>query len=288
MAGGVTKFEEYSVSCDTSHQSHVNSYFDAESSYWKRLYTHEKGVVGEIIRDRHDAALRLIDRLALPAGSQLLEVGCGAGYMAIEMDRRGHQVHATDASEMMVRRARRNAEQCGASTRLAIDRGDVHNLNFAEASLDLVIAIGVIPWIDDPEAAINEAARVTKPGGYALFTSANRMELRNLLDPWRYPFLRPLKLRLKDAIEGAGIRRATPAMTFHSIDSVDTALTKADLQKITGLTVGFGPFSLFGRPLLPNSIAIQLHRRLQPLADRGILPFRATGMSYLVLARKRG
>jgi hypothetical protein len=37
---------------------------------------------------------------------------------------------------------------------------------------------------------------------------------------------------------------------------------------------------------LPEPIGIALHHRLQRLADRNVLIFRSTGMSYLVLARK--
>lgn len=269
---------------DLRHQQEVDDYFTAESQYWRDLYTSERGVVGEIIRDRHVRALSLIDALALPPGSRALEVGCGAGFLSIELANRGLKVSAVDSSEAMVDRARRHAADAG-KTEISVNVGDIHNLSFEDRSFDLVVAIGVIPWIDGPQEAIQEVARVTKPGGYVLFTNANRLELRNLLDPWRYPVLRPLKLGLKRALEGARIRPVSPSMTFHRTDQIDEMLQAARLQKIQGMTLGFGPFSLFGRPIVPQSLGIRMHRRMQEWADRGMPVFRSTGMSYLVLAR---
>src|SRR5260370_15845424 len=63
-------------------QQQVNAYFQSQSSYWEDIYS-SSGVQGEIYRDRQAAVLAWIDSLALVPGSKVLEIGCGAGFMAV-------------------------------------------------------------------------------------------------------------------------------------------------------------------------------------------------------------
>lgn len=269
-----------------AHQAKVNDYFDSESPYWQDLYVREPGVVGEIIRDRHNAVVKWVVSLDLAPGSRVLEVGCGAGYLATELAHRGFEVSAIDSSQAMVDRAQRNAAGLVEDGRLRVSVGDAHELSFEDGAFDLVIAIGVIAWIDSPERAVSEMSRVTRIGGSVILTSANLMELRSFLDPWRLPPFRRLKLQLKTSLESSGVRRPTPSMTFHSTHSVDRMIAGAGLVKIRASSVGFGPFSLMGKGILPARVAIPVHRRLQDLADRDVPLVKNGGMSYLILGRK--
>jgi ubiquinone/menaquinone biosynthesis C-methylase UbiE len=269
-------------------QERVNDYFQSQSSYWEDIYA-SNDPQGEIIRERHAAALDWVDSLALLPYSRVLEIGCGAGYMASTLAQRGLQVYAIDSIEIMVELARRHAAESGVAEGLSLDVGNVYSLAFEDNSFDLVIAIGVIPWLDQPELAIKEMARVAKPGGYVLLTANNRMGLTNFLDPLYNPALVPLKRCIKIALERIRLRHRSsedPGATFHSRRFIDGALGKGELIKVRGKTLGFGPFSLFRRPILPARVGIALHHGLQRLADRGMPGFRSIGMSYLVLARK--
>jgi ubiquinone/menaquinone biosynthesis C-methylase UbiE len=265
-------------------QENVNVYFQSQSSYWRDVYA-IGGVQAEIIRDRHATVLDWIDSLALAAGSQVLEIGCGAGFMAIALAQRGFRVHAIDSTGAMVEQARRNAAESGTAGLLSLEVGDVYSLAFGDGSFDLVVAIGVIPWLERALSAIQEVARVTKPGGYVILTTANRAGIASLLDPLVSPVLAPLKLRVKNVFVRVGLRQQTPSMSFHSRRFIDKALASLGLVKTKGMTRGFG-FSFFRRSILPEPLCTSLHHRLQRLADRGVPGFRSIGMAYLVLARK--
>lgn len=265
-------------------KSDVNAYFQARSSYWQEVYT-KPGVQAEIIRDRHNAVLNWVDGLALPPGIRVLEVGCGAGFMSIAFIERGFHVCAIDSVAAMVELARRNAEESGVSSNFSCSVGDVYSLAFDDASFDLVLAIGVIPWLEQAESAIREMARVTKPGGYLILTTANYNGLASLLDPIICPVLEPLKLNAKKLFVRLGLRQPIPHKVYHGNRSFDRTTRCLGLVKLKGMTRGFD-FSFLRRAILPEPLATTINRKLQRLADRGSPIIRSMGKAYIVLTRK--
>jgi ubiquinone/menaquinone biosynthesis C-methylase UbiE len=271
------------------YQEKVNAYFQSLSSQWNDVYT-ERTVFAETIQTRHAAVLDWIDSLALPSGAQVLEIGCGAGLMAITLAERGLRVQAIDTSMAMVQQARQNAETRGVTDLLTVDVGDTYALAFDDRSFDLVLAVGVLPWIAKAELAIQEMARVTKPGGHIIVTAANWIGLSCLLDPQLNPAFMPLRRRIRAILGQAGLRvglpEQLPKMVYHRRRFIDEALKDAGLLKIRGRTLGFGPFSFFCHFFLPDRLGLALHHRLQRLADQNVPAVRSLGRTYLVLASK--
>ncbi len=110
----------------------------------------------------------------------MLDLGCGAGRHAFEVARRGADVVAldTDAAEL-----RTVADMLGAMREAGPGEGgsppgadggatlgDATAMPFPDASFDRVIAAEVLEHILDDQRAINEVARVLKPGGLAAVT----------------------------------------------------------------------------------------------------------------------
>ena len=150
---------------------------------------------------------------------------------------------------------------------------------------NLVIALGVIPWLHAPRSALSEVARVLAPGGYLVVSADNRARLAHAFDPRSSPYLastRRAASRLLGRPPSRGIRPK-----LHWPWEFDALLDAVGLDKVRAATVGFGPFTLFGHVLLPDRLGLQLHRRLQRLADYGAPGLRRAGDHYLVLARKR-
>jgi hypothetical protein len=67
---------------------------------------------------------------------------------------------------------------------------------------------------------------------------------------------------------------------------IDRLLFDRGLQPVGRRTVGFGPFSLFGRPVFNERLGTSINDRLQTLADRGVPGLRWTGWHYVVRATK--
>ncbi len=269
-------------------QEEVNAYFHARSSYWKDIYR-GNSLSAEIYRQRQAAALAWVDELALPPDSRVLEIGCGAGFLSVALAQRGLRVHAIDAAEAMVELTREHAQEVGVIGQVSVDIGDVYKLAFAHGSFDLVIALGVIPWLAHPELAICEMARVTRSEGYILVTADNKERLDNLLDPILNPVIVPIRRWIGGKLKQIGLHhqssKSTEA-TYHTPHFINRTLASAGLMKIKGMTIGFGPFTFLRRKVFSDSRGIALHQRLQSLADCNVPFLRSTGAHYLILTRK--
>jgi len=136
------------------------------ATHWNRRAPSFDGDFGHSIRTAGErAAWDRILALVLEArpGLDALDVGCGTGFLALELAARGHQVVGVDFAPAMIDEARRKAAARGLSVRF--DEADAEQLPFAPRSFDLVISRHVLWTLPHPEAAIDEWIRVLRPGG---------------------------------------------------------------------------------------------------------------------------
>jgi ubiquinone/menaquinone biosynthesis C-methylase UbiE len=268
-----------------TYQRRVNQHFTDATPYWGDVYERQD-LDGVVYREREERVLGWIDSLGSRPGSTVLEVGCGAGRLTLALTRRRYRVRAIDSVQSMVETARRRLQQEGAPA--AVDIGDAHALSAADGSATLVVAVGVIPWLAEPSEAVSEMARVAAAGGHVIVSADNRARLTYLLDPRFHPFALPIKRALKKVIRWLGFWSDRPENYAHThyTYELDKLVARAGLVKMSSQTVGFGPFTLLGRPVLSEAATISLHRRLQRLADCRVPFLRVMGSNYLVLAKK--
>jgi SAM-dependent methyltransferase len=268
-------------------QGVVDAYFGAESRFWADIYDRDD-VYAVIHQRRRALALRWIAELRLPAGSRILEVGCGAGLTAVELARNGLVVDAIDSAAEMIELTRRRAEEANVGVRLRPALGDVHALEYDAGAFDAVLALGVIPWLHSPQAALEEIARVLRRGGHVVVNADNAARLTDLLDPRYTPALRPVKDALKRPLRRMRAPRARPGAPVHghSLREFERLLSSSGLYVVRGSTLGFGPFTFLGRRVMPTRLEPRLDHWLQLRADRGLWGIRSVGAQYLVLARK--
>ncbi|MHB8491634.1 MAG: class I SAM-dependent methyltransferase [Solirubrobacteraceae bacterium] len=261
-------------------QDSVNRYFDSTSSYWDDIYA-GSNLQGVIYQQRQRTVLELVDEAAAGERSHVLEIGCGAGHLTVQLAERGMRIDAVDASAEMVAATSARAARAGLDGAVDVQVADVHSLPFPSESFDLVVAVGVIPWLHSARQAVAEMGRVLRPGGELVLTADNRARLLSFTDPRAMLALSPLKR----AYELVRRRRGQAASTLHYPRQVDRYLRHAALEPQRRQTVGFGPFAIFGRPLFANERSLQINRRMQELADRGG-PLRWTGWHYVVRAKR--
>lgn len=101
-----------------------------------------------------------------PAGSNVLEAGCGVGAQTVILARRNPKARFTsvDISDESLDAARRRISDEGL-TNVSLSRGDIFNLPYSDESFDHVFVCFVLEHVTNPIDALNSVRRVLKPGG---------------------------------------------------------------------------------------------------------------------------
>ncbi len=257
-------------------------FFDHRASWWDDVYTHDT-LAGDVYRARERRILAWVSDLDLAPEASIFEVGCGAGRLASALGARGFKVDAIDASAAMVHRARRHVADAGLGDRVRVEVGDAESLPGTSEGFDLVVAVGVLPWVESPPRLVGECARLVRAGGAVILTADNASRLSALGEPGGHPIF----AALREARRGWRSRRGTtmgPRWRMHYPAQVDSMLVDAGLRVRRRTTVGFGPFTVRSRRIVGEDRGRRLDRMLSGLAaDR--LPFlRRRGWHYVVLA----
>ena len=134
----------------------------------------------------------------LPAGTTVLDVGCGIGGSSrILAADYGFDVTGITISPQQVRRATELTPQ-GVSAKFLVD--DAMALSFPDASFDVVWSIEAGPHMPDKAVFAKELMRMLKPGGILVVADWNQRDdrqkplnfwekpvMRQLLDQWSHP-----------------------------------------------------------------------------------------------------
>lgn len=102
-----------------------------------------------------------------PAGSRVLELGCGIGAQTVHLLRSSPRAHivAVDRSEESLAQARTRVAESAPHARVEWHRADVYDLPFADAEFDHVFVCFVLEHLPDPRRALTGLRRVLRPGG---------------------------------------------------------------------------------------------------------------------------
>jgi ubiquinone/menaquinone biosynthesis C-methylase UbiE len=271
---------------NSAQQTLVDDRFHGEAPQWCHIYD-QPGLIPDIYRLRRDLTIAAIQRLGFP-GARVLEIGCGAGLVSVTLAKQGYQVTATDRLDAMLRLTRDRAESVGVRDCITTRKCDVYELPFPPESFHVVVAVGVLPWLDFPEKALLEIVRVLSHSGRVIVTTDNKWSLTTLFDPLCSPLTRPARRLTRMVLQHFKIvaRSQKPVLHLHSPSRIDDLLLGAGLEKSFSTTIGFGPLLFLKHPMLPPPLGVRMHAKLQCLADRGVPFIRSGGIEYLVVARR--
>jgi phosphatidylethanolamine/phosphatidyl-N-methylethanolamine N-methyltransferase len=121
-------------------------------------------VFGAVFARGRFASIAAAERACGPRGGRILEVGVGTG-ISLAYYARIHRLVGIDLSEPMLRKAKARVAADKLAHVEALAVMDAARLALPDASFDAVVAQYVITAVPDPEATLNEFARVLKPGG---------------------------------------------------------------------------------------------------------------------------
>ena len=108
-------------------------------------------------------------------GREVLDLGCGGGFMTELLAERGASAVGIDPSQGAIAAARAHAAGEGLAIRYDVGVGEA--LPYAAARFDAVVCVDVLEHVERLRDTLAEVARVLKPGGWFLFDTINRNPL---------------------------------------------------------------------------------------------------------------
>ena len=137
---------------DFDKQTMANAY-----ARWAPVYDL---VFGKVFEQGRKASIEAAERI----GGRILDVGVGTGISLPDYSR-SNRIVGVDYSEPMLRKARERVIEHKLDNVECVAVMDAKHLGFPDNSFDVVVAQYVITAVPEPEATLDEFARVLKPGG---------------------------------------------------------------------------------------------------------------------------
>lgn len=193
----------------------AQAYFSRNASEWdelRRLHVSDAAVEKEL--------LRLIGKTPVDS---LLDLGTGTGLILKLLSNVYRRAVGVDASRDMLSVARANLDKAGI-LKASVRHGDILNLPVEGQDFDLITIHQVLHFLDQPELAIAEAARVLRPGGRVLIVDLAPHNLEYLRDDHAHvrlgfshqivsEWLEKVGLEVQEVVDLAAAQKTAPSLT---------------------------------------------------------------------------
>ena len=149
-------------------------------------------VFGGVFSKGRDAAIQATNKL----GGRVLEVGVGTG-ISLPLYAPHVRIFGTDISEAMLKKAKRRVAERRLKNIEGLAVMDAEKLEFPDNSFDVVMAQYVVTAVPNPEAALDEFARVLRVGGELIILTRVSADdgMRRFIEQRLQPVVRRLGFR---------------------------------------------------------------------------------------------
>jgi phosphatidylethanolamine/phosphatidyl-N-methylethanolamine N-methyltransferase len=149
-------------------------------------------VFGGVFSKGRDAAIQATNKI----GGRVLEVGVGTG-ISLPLYSPNLRIFGTDISEAMLNKARKRVAEQKLKNVEGLAVMDAEKLEFEDDSFDVVMAQYVVTAVPNPEVALDEFARVLRPGGELIILTRVSADqgMRRFIEQGLQPVVRHLGFR---------------------------------------------------------------------------------------------
>jgi ubiquinone/menaquinone biosynthesis C-methylase UbiE len=264
-------------------------YFDAKSDLWAERYAVPAS--GDLLWMRHRAILETILEMQIPRTARILDLGCGSGFLDLDLANLGYSGMGIDAAPSMIGRCALQAATKGISDSWQYQVGDVEALPFRDASFDVAICAGVIEYLSGDEELLNEVLRILKPGGLFILCVTNKYGYTASLSSIFYRVKKvPGVKRVASLLRKLFVGGELGAMEFTAIPRKHRPSTIQKLMADRGFQIEkdkYVQFTLLPSPFCAvfSRLKTNLDEKLNALDHTRLRIF---GSSYLLAGRRTG
>jgi phosphatidylethanolamine/phosphatidyl-N-methylethanolamine N-methyltransferase len=149
-------------------------------------------VFGGVFSKGRDAAIQATNKI----GGRVLEVGVGTG-ISLPLYAPNLRIFGTDISEAMLKKAKQRVNELRLKNVEGLAVMDAEKLEFPDDSFDVVMAQYVVTAVPNPEVALDEFARVLRPGGELIILTRVSADagMRRFIEQQLQPVVRRLGFR---------------------------------------------------------------------------------------------
>ena len=197
----------------------AGQYFAANAAQWDDL------------RANHIPETTVEDRMGDLIGGRdidlLVDLGTGTGRMLEIFGPRAARAVGFDISPDMLTIARAKLDELAAEN-CQVRQGDCANVPLEDNVADIVILHQVLHFLDDPQRALNEAARIARPGGAVLVADFGPHEMESLRDEHAHRRLGFADGEMHDMLRAAGLTPTGSDMLTAKETPLTVAMWQAD------------------------------------------------------------
>ena len=157
----------------------------------------------------------------------LVDLGTGTGRMLEIFGTNAVRAVGFDVSPDMLTIARSKLDELGAE-HCQVRQGDCANVPMEDGVASLVILHQVLHFLDDPQRAVNEAARLLAPGGTALVVDFGPHEMENLRNEHAHRRLGFADAEMRQMFDAAGLGCAAAETLAADNHDLTIAMWQAD------------------------------------------------------------
>ena len=173
-------------------KNNVKDFFDFQAVNWSSNYDEKKkDLISWDFKNRKKIVLSMFNF----ENAKVLEVGCGPGTFSVEILKKNNKLYGVDISQEMIKESETRIQALGFKANFSV--GDISNLNFPKEFFDAVVAVGVLPYVNNDEKAFGELNRVLKNNGILIATVNNKYSFNYLSRSFFNFFLRHFNKKSK-------------------------------------------------------------------------------------------
>ena len=190
----------------------------------------------------------ILSMIDLSPEMKVLEIGAGNGRITQALAGKFRRYYALDVTPSFLEQINPHP---GANKLIRIG-GDLYNMPFLDDSLDTIVMIRVFNFLQSPEMAFREFARVLKPGGSAIISFFHTGSVATILDR--------VKHKGKTAVPGS--RHARRVLnsnfeeSFYSVSYFKEMSSAAGFRAVSSRSCGLEDYSPFAP--LPAKLFVKL------------------------------